>query len=347
MKHGAGVRVDGEAACQSSASQGGRRWGQLHVPSFIGGIGPGRPRRNPCPAPTPRSRRVSSSASGLDPLGDDLHLDLLRERSQSRDEGALVVVAIDATHEAPVELQQIRGEFDHMRESGETTPDVVDRESRTEVAEFGQTRPRPFVVHDRRSLRELDHHPSCRDRPQCLCQTRFAERLRRDVHREIHVAGDLFEVVERVLRGGEFESRQLALTRRLGEPGLGRSSGLRQESGKRLHAEDAAVVEIDDGLEHRVEHVSADRCLDPLGGDPHRLRDPDHVTGLLLGQPLGHLAQSIDRDARASGDRPVDRSEDLIGRLVLAHVSHGACMNHRCDGSRIRARRQGDDAGLG
>ena len=258
-----------------------------------------------------------------------------------------MILGIDATHEAPVELQAVRGEFDDVRESGETAPDVVDRESHPEGAECSQTRPGLHVIDDRRSLRELDHQPSCRDRPHDSCQTRFTERLRRDVHREIHVAGDLFEVPDRVLRGGELESCQLALTGRLGEPRLGRSPGFRDESGQRFHAEDAAVVEIDDGLEHRVEHVAADRRLDPLRRDARRLLDPDDVTGLLLGQPLGDLTQSIDHDARASEDGPVDRSEDLIGRLILPHVPHGTCVDHRCDRPRIRARRQGDDPRLG
>ncbi len=150
-----------------------------------------------------------------------------------------------------------------------------------------------------------------------------------------------------MLRGGELESCQLALTGRFREPRLGRSPGFRDESGQRFHAEDAAVVEIDDGLEHRVEHVAADRCLDPLRRDARRLLDPDDASGLLLDQSLGNVTQSIDHDARASEDGPVDRSEDLIGRLILADVPHGTCLHHRRDRSRIRARRQGDDPGLG
>jgi hypothetical protein len=100
-------------------------------------------------------------------------------------------------------------------------------------------------------------------------------------------------------------------------------------------------------LEHQLEYVAVDRLLDPSGRDASSLGDLHDLTRLVLGESLRHLPQAIDRDAGPSVGGPMDRAEHLIRGLVLSHVAHGASSNHRRDRSRIRARRQGDDPGLG
>ena len=126
---------------------------------------------------------------GFYPFGDDLHLDLVRVGAESCDQDALVLVGVDAADEAPIELQQVGRELDDVRESGEPLPDVVDRQPAAQRTKFGEMRVRLLVVHDRRALRELDHHALCRDRTHELGQAGFAERLGRDVHREYTPAG--------------------------------------------------------------------------------------------------------------------------------------------------------------
>ena len=153
-------------------------------------------------------------------------------------------------------------------------------------------------------------------------------------------------MIERVGRGGELEPREQPVSRRLREPGRGSAPRLRHEPRECLHAADAAVREIHDRLEHCLDPVAVDRSLDPVDRDASALGDPSDVKRLVLGEPLCHLTQPIDRDAGSSVGGSMDRAQDLISRLVFADVAHGARADHRCDGSRIRARRQRDDPGL-
>ena len=105
--------------------------------------------------------------------------------------------------------------------------------------------------------------------------------------------------------------------------------------------------EIDDRLEHRLERVAVDRSLDPVPRNASSLGRRDDLTRLVLGQTLRHLSQTIHHDAGSPVGGSMDRAQDLIPRLILPHIPHRARADHRHDRSRIGARRQRDDPGIG
>jgi hypothetical protein len=96
---------------------------------------------------------------GLDPLGDDTGPHLAGEGGHGPHQGPPVLVGVEVPDQFAVELQEVRGELDHVPEARVAGAGVVDGHPHPPGQPRGQVVPEQGVVGHRLLLGELDHQP--------------------------------------------------------------------------------------------------------------------------------------------------------------------------------------------